>query len=93
MAGGAGDVGGAVAADEAEDGVADDGHEVGAGAGSGLVGVFTEGDVADVVEAVLYGPVRPGPGGEVGRQGADGVAGFVAAGAADRVRERWIRTA
>src|SRR3954447_7204918 len=59
--GGAGDVGFAVAAVEADRGVAKHGGDGGAVAGAGLVSVFTERDVADPVQPVFDVPLAAGP--------------------------------
>jgi hypothetical protein len=80
--GGAGDVGFAVAAVVSDGGVAQDGGDGRAVAGSGLMSVFTEGDIANPVEPVLDVPLSPdsvlqvGGLGVFGRQGHDKVGGF-----------------
>src|SRR5205814_7686482 len=59
--GGAGDVGLAVCAVVSDRGVTEGGHDGGAAAGAGMVKVFAEGDVADVVDLVLDQPFVAGP--------------------------------
>jgi hypothetical protein len=56
--------------ERADDEVAQAGHDVGAVAGADLAGVFAEGDVADVVQAVLDAPVAAD---EVGQSGGAGL--------------------
>ena len=51
-------------ADEADGEVAQGGHDLGSVAGAQLVAVLARDDVAHPVEAVLHGPVAPGPGGD-----------------------------
>ena len=64
---------------QADGQVAQDGHDLRAAAGAGLVEILTEGDVPHPVELVLDVPVAADPGGRVsglglfGGQGADGV--------------------
>jgi hypothetical protein len=60
----AGDAGVAGQAQDADDQVADGGHDVRSGAGAGSGGVLAEGDAADPVELVLDLPVAADPGGE-----------------------------
>src|SRR6266542_2807175 len=67
--GGAGDVGLTVAAVVADRRVTERGEHGGAVAGLGLVSVFTQRDVPDVVDAVLDVPLRPRPCAEIGGLG------------------------
>ena len=66
---GGGDLGVTGLADQADGEVTESGHDAGAGAGSGLGGVFVEGDVSDPVDFVLDRPMPPDVGGEVFRCG------------------------
>src|SRR6266571_2298967 len=70
--GGAGDVGLTVAAVVADRRVTERGEHGGAVAGLGLVSVFTQRDVPDVVDAVLDVPLRPRPCAEIGGLGVLG---------------------
>src|SRR6266508_4826506 len=89
VAGGAGDVGLAVAAVVSDGGVAQHGGDGGAVAGAGLVSVLAEGDVADPVQPVLDVPFQPRPVvelvglGLLGGRGDDQVGGLPAGLAAD----------
>src|SRR6266542_2621353 len=70
--GGAGDVGLTVAAVVADRRVTERGEHGGAVAGLGVVSVFTQRDVPDVVDAVLDVPLRPRPCAEIGGLGVLG---------------------
>jgi hypothetical protein len=56
--------------ERADDEVAQAGHDVGAVASADLAGVFAEGDVTDVVQAVLDAPVAAD---QVGQSGGAGL--------------------
>jgi hypothetical protein len=70
--GGLFDVGPAGEAEEADRDVSHGGHDLGGGAGSDLGSVFVEGDVADIVLAVLYSPMSAVEGEDVGGVGLVG---------------------
>jgi hypothetical protein len=66
------DIGPAGEAEEADRDVSHGGHDLWGGAGPDLGSVFVEGDVADMVGAVLYSPVAAVEGQHVGGVGLAG---------------------